>query len=194
MGREEFFHTLCKDLTGTYVEIGTCWGGFAEFLLLNTPCTKLLCIDPYRVFPNHIYNDSLNFQPQEELDKKYFIVLQRLSNNKAHKTVSMVRQTSYEASKTVENNLSFVYIDGNHHHREVLKDLVVWWPKIRKGGMFCGDDVEDLNFPHTDGDCIIQHNPSTYGVYGVHTALRDFAKIAPDFKYQVVGNQFFAIK
>ena len=194
MGRNELFAFLCRDLSGTYVEIGTCWGGFAEFLLLNTGLTKLLCIDPYKVFPNDIYHDALNYQPQEDLDKKYQIVLQRLKHNIMAKEVDIVRMTSYEASKVVEDNLSFVYIDANHHHREVLKDLVCWWPKLRKGGILCGDDVEDINLPHVDGDLYVQHNPSIFGVYGVHTALQDFQKACPDFRYTISGNQFYAYK
>ena len=194
MKREEFFKELLKDVSGTYVEIGTCWGGFAEFLLLNTACTSLICIDPYRVFSIDVYYDSLNFQPQHKLDEKFLMVLKRLVNNSANKPVTMMRLTSYEAAKQVYNNLAFVYIDGNHHHKEVLKDLTVWWPKIRKGGLLCGDDVEDLKLKHEDGDVIINHNASCVGKYGVATALEDFARVVPDFKYKIVGNQFYAYK
>ena len=192
--REQFFASLLKDVSGTYVEIGTCWGGFAEFLLHNTAVTHLICVDPYRVFPNHLYMDALNFQPQSELDKKFGIVANRLICNQYNKPVTMARLTSYEASKKIQDNLTFVYIDGNHHHREVLKDLVMWWPKIKKGGLLCGDDVEDIQQPHEDGDMLVQHQPGIFGQYGVATALQDFAKVCPDFQYKIEGNQFFAYK
>lgn len=194
MNRLDLFKTLLRDVSGTYVEIGTCWGGFAEFLLKNTPLTKLVCVDPYKVFPNDIYLDALNFQPQEDLDKKFDIVARRLLGNSEKREVLMARMTSYEASSVIEDNLSFVYIDGNHHHKEVLKDLVKWWPKLRKGGILAGDDVEDRNLPHTDGDMFLQHSEGSFGIYGVATALEDFRKVAPDFHYTLIGNQFVAYK
>jgi len=118
-------------------------------------------------------------------------VRQRLA--RLNKPSRILRQTSYEASKMVGNEISFVYIDGNHHYNEVLKDLVRWWPKIKKGGILAGDDVEDIQKEHKDGNVLIER-PGSFGVYGVATALEDFAKICPDFKYTVVENQFFARK
>ena len=190
MERTKLFQILCKELSGTYAAIGTCWGGFAEFLQQNTALTKLYCIDPYRVFPQSVYYDALNFTTQEFLDKKFETVCQRLLK---HKNTVMVRSTSYEAAQQLENDFAFVYIDANHHHKEVLKDLVIWWPKIRSGGILAGDDVEDINEKHTDGDLFIKREGS-FGVYGVATALKDFANVCPDFKYTIVGNQFYAIK
>jgi cephalosporin hydroxylase len=189
--RKAFIKQLVCDLSGVYVELGTCWGGLAEFLLLETPCQFLYCVDPYKVFPKDQYYDALNFTNQEFLDQKYEAVHQRLI--RLGKPVRMLRQTSYEASKMMINEISFVYIDGNHHYNEVLKDLVRWWPKVRKGGILAGDDVEDINLNHKDGDVLIERVGS-FGVYGVATALADFARICPDFHYTVVGNQFWARK
>lgn len=189
--RKAFIKHLVRDLSGVFVELGTCWGGLAEFLLLETPCQFLYCVDPYKVFPKDQYYDALNFTNQEFLDQKYEAVRQRLM--RVGKPVRMLRQTSYEASKMMINEISFVYIDGNHHYNEVLKDLVRWWPKVRKGGILAGDDVEDIQLDHKDGDVLIERVGS-FGVYGVATALADFAKICPDFKYTVVENQFWAVK
>lgn len=194
MEREQLYPSLLKDLQGTYVEIGSCWGGFAELLLEKTPCTKLYCVDPYKVFPDHIYFDALNKTTQEQLNQKFSMVSQRLQNNKMRKPVEMVRLTSYEAAKLIPDDLSFVYIDGNHHHREVLKDLVMWWPKLKVGGYICGDDVEDINIPHHDGDLYVEHCKGSFGVYGVATALADFAKAVPNFRYAIEGNQFVCKK
>ena len=189
--RKAFIKQLVADLPGIYVELGTCWGGLAEYLLRETPCQFLYCVDPYKVFPKDQYYDALNFTTQDFLDQKYETVRQRLLT--IGKPVRLLRQTSYEASKMLENGVSFVYIDGNHHYNEVLKDLVRWWPKVKKGGILAGDDVEDIKKEHKDGNVLIER-PGSFGVYGVATALEDFAKICPDFKYTVVENQFFARK
>ena len=196
MERREFLKGLLRDISGVYVEVGTCWGGFAEWLLMNTGVSHLVCVDPYKLFPQDLYCDTLNFQAQPALDAKYERVKERLSKNPAKKPVSIARTTSWKASQMIlDNTLSFVYIDGNHHHREVLTDLVCWWPKVRKGGLLCGDDVESLKIEHNDdGDAFIQHAPGAFGYYGVATALEDFKKVCPDFRYSLVNNQFVAYK
>lgn len=195
MTRQEFFKNLLKDISGVYVEVGTCWGGFADFLLTECPLTTLVCVDPYKVFPDGVYHDTLNYQPQNDLDAKYKIVEIRLTKHPSKKPVKMLRLTSYAAAHLIKNEtLSFVYIDGNHCYNEVLKDLVLWWPKIKKGGYLCGDDVEDLYLPHTDGNLEVKHATGAFGVYGVATALVDFQKVCPEFQYKLEGNQFYAKK
>ena len=191
MSREEYIVNLCKDLSGVFVEIGTCWGGLAEYLANHTNLSKLYCIDPYAVFPPHFYFDALNFIPQKDLDTKYELVKQRLEKTGK---VSLLRTVSYEGCLQIPTAVDFVYIDGNHQHHQVLRDLTIWWNKLRPGGLLAGDDVEDISLPHLDGDLLIDRGNGSFGLYGVATALRDFASICPSFQYIVEGNQFYAWK
>lgn len=50
----------------------------------------------------------------------------------------------------------FIYIDAAHDKTSVSKDLSAWWPKVRAGGLFAGDDF--LNIP--DGE----HPEGSFGV------------------------------
>ena len=61
-------------------------------------------------------------------------------NAEADPRVHMIREKSQEAGSLVPNELDFVYIDGLHTYEGCSKDIEVWWPKIRKGGMLMGDD------------------------------------------------------
>lgn len=195
--REEFYKNLLKDCSGIYFEIGTCFGGFTEFLRLHTPATQITTIDPYRKFTREEYCDALNDMTQEQMDKKHEMVAARLLNFKPGlPTIYMWRMTSYKAAGLVPDNFAaFVYLDGNHHYNAVLCDLIRWWPKVRKGGFLCGDDVEEIKKEHDDeGNLFVTHQPGSYGKYGVHQALIDFAKICPDFRYEITGNQFVARK
>lgn len=39
-----------------------------------------------------------------------------------------------------DESLDFVFIDADHHYEEVKKDLLAWWPKVKRGGRFAGHD------------------------------------------------------
>jgi|SRR3990172_2726393 len=55
----------------------------------------------------------------------------------------------------------FIYIDGDHRLGAVRKDIEIWWPKIRIGGILCGDDFCEMLNPDE-------------GRYGVVTAVEVF--------------------
>jgi hypothetical protein len=194
--RYELYHRLCKDLSGTYIEVGTCWGGFAKWLLDWTPLTHLYCVDPYRVFDQSEYNDALNKAPQESLDKKFAHVQEKLLEL-GEGRVTMLRTLSSEAASTFKDgSLSFVYIDGNHCYKHAKQDILDWIGKVAPGGILAGDDVESMDEPHDEnGDLLVVHSadPSgkTFGFYGVHKALIDVRAEYPWFNYTIVGCQFY---
>jgi hypothetical protein len=194
--RKDLYNTLCRDLSGTYVEIGTCWGGFAKWLVQFTPLTKLVCVDPYRKFSMDEYNDTLNTTSQEFLDVKFEKVkadLDDLSDGVA----TIMRTTSSEAAKEFpDKSLSFVYIDGNHCYKAAKQDILAWIGKVKPGGILAGDDVESIDEPHDEnGDLRVVHagDPSgnTFGLYGVHKALVDTKAEFPWFDYTVSDGQFW---
>lgn len=191
MDRKELYYFLCSDLSGDYVEVGTCWGWFAEFLLTFTPCSKLFCVDPYKHFESDKYIDSLNLMTQEEMDEKFLRVQEKLTSSFGTR-VTMVRSLSTDAAKSFsDESLAFVYIDGNHMYHAVLEDLEAWYPKIAPGGILAGDDVEDLEAPHLDGNVFLQREGGPCGCYGVHTALVEFQKKHPEFIFHLEGKQFY---
>jgi hypothetical protein len=191
MDRRDLYKDLLTGIRGPAVEVGTCWGHFAEFLALHTTLDKIYCIDPYKTYPMEIFCDALNTMTQEQLNEKYIKVKEKFS--KIDK-IELHRIDSEKASLTfTDETLMFVYIDGNHHFSEVLKDLCFWWPKVAPTGILAGDDVED-DVPHQDGNLFIEHQPGSFGLYGVRTALKLFSKLVPTFKYQIVGSQFCAQK
>lgn len=55
-----------------------------------------------------------------------------------------IKNTSINASKIIDDNsLDWIFIDGNHAYEPFLKDIYAWWPKLRVGGLLCGDDYVD---------------------------------------------------
>jgi predicted O-methyltransferase YrrM len=51
------------------------------------------------------------------------------------------RRTSAEAASELrDDSLDFVFVDAEHTHDAVTRDLAAWWPKVRPGGLLAGHD------------------------------------------------------
>lgn len=62
--------------------------------------------------------------------------------------VTIIPKPSHEAAPQVpDGSLDFVFIDADHSYRECLRDIKLWTPKVRQGGLVCGDDYDHPEFP-----------------------------------------------
>jgi predicted O-methyltransferase YrrM len=53
-----------------------------------------------------------------------------------------IQNYSWEAAKSFnDESCFFVFIDAGHSYESVKKDLVAWYPKVKKGGIFAGHDI-----------------------------------------------------
>jgi hypothetical protein len=56
--------------------------------------------------------------------------------------IEFLENTSENAAKDIPNNLDFVYVDGGHTYECVKRDIEVYYPKVRAGGIFGGHDFD----------------------------------------------------
>lgn len=171
---------------GIFVEIGTWEGGFSRALLSYTQCKKLYCVDPYKHFSNNEYPDGMNLLSQEQFDTKFATTRKALQE--FGDRVEMVRLESSEAvTKFADESLDYVYIDGNHDYRYVLNDIKLWYPKVKKGGFLCGDDVysTDLKEHDADGNVTRVWSAGCWGKYGTYKAAVDSG-----YPFTIDGTQF----
>jgi len=189
--RELLYLDLCKDLSGVYIEVGTCWGGFSKFIIKNLPYSLLFCVDPYMVFNKYEYMDSLNMTTQDNLDSKFTRVNYELTTLSKGRC-KVLRVTSEEAASFVDDNsAAFVYIDANHEYKHVKNDILLWIKKVQPGGILAGDDVESIDLKHNVlGNAFNLHRPGIFNVCGVHKALIDIRSENPWFDYTIHGSQF----
>jgi len=126
------------DLRGEGAEIGVSCGAFSKILFDNSKLSKLHLIDPWISQDKEIYNDETNVD-QEGFDERYQLVT-KLFKDEGDRCRTL-RMTSEEAAKEIEDDsLDFVYIDGNHSYEAASQDISLWWPKVKKGGVFSGHD------------------------------------------------------
>jgi len=80
--------------------------------------------------------------------------------------------SSYEASKLFDDNsLDFAYIDASHGYEDVIRDCVLWWPKIKNDGIMCGHDYR------LDWHNMTKASQSWKNAHGVVRAVNEFSKI-----------------
>jgi len=114
------------------VEIGVDRGINSLNILKNINMFKLYLVDPYKY--------------EDDASKKVFDVtrfntaMHRLKKHKNY--IEFIKLPSSEAYKYVPNNLDFVYIDGDHRYNFVMNDILLWYPKIKNGGIIGGHDFD----------------------------------------------------
>ena len=54
--------------------------------------------------------------------------------------ITFIEKTSILGVDSVPNELDFVYIDGDHNYMGVRLDLLLYYRKVKKGGIFGGHD------------------------------------------------------
>lgn len=129
---------LIKDLNteiNVMVEVGSYQGESTVIFAENIKTLKTLyAVDPWinGYAPGDVCSDEY---PMDIVESNFDA---RIKN---YSVISKQKTTSEEFSKTIENNsLDFVYIDGNHQYDSCKKDLELWIPKIKKGGIIAGHD------------------------------------------------------
>ncbi len=133
-----------RNLVGSMAEIGCAFGGFAKIVLSSWRGKQYRMIDPW------IAQDSAIYKERQEEAWKYQRWFEECSAIAANDLrVVTMRSYSHDAATIVpDDSLDCCYIDGNHSLEAVTQDIEDWWPKVKRGGLFCGHDFYDAT---TDG-------------------------------------------
>ena len=98
------------------VEIGVLHGWTSWYFLESIPCLHLLSVD---IAPKLSAWGNLH----------------RFGNRS-----TLWKMTSEEASMKHSGKLDLVFVDAQHDYDEIVKDINVWRPKLRSGGIMAGHD------------------------------------------------------
>ena len=146
------------DLIG--VEIGVQYADNALRMLYNLPIKKLYLVDPYSKYKN--YDSSKDGKWVDVFEQGDFDKMYNTAKNKVKHygdKVEFVVDLSENAADKISDNLDFVYIDGNHKYEYVLKDLELYYPKVKKGGVIGGHDWHaGMDVWKAANDFIKKHN------------------------------------
>ena len=129
-------------------EIGVQLGRMSREVLKGTPSIKKY----YAIDPFYFYNDFEKAccdipeqyrtkigRDQAGMDYAYEVFLQ--NTNKFKDKVWLLRMFSEEAAQYIyDDSLDFCFIDGNHLYEYVKRDIELYFPKVKKGGLIGGHD------------------------------------------------------
>ena len=109
-------------------EVGVLGGGYSLILCNSNPNLKLYCVDSWGLGDGRYTRYHL---------RKYEEAKIRLKDC----NVVLVRKPSLAAVQDFEKGeLDFVYIDASHSFDNIMRDIIEWTRKIRRGGIVSGHD------------------------------------------------------
>ena len=198
MTRQELFPEILNvnKLLGRGVEIGVFKGEFSKHLL-NNWAGKLYMIDPWRGLDGS-YDDISNHNNHENP----WLETQKNIEGFENRAFMLRGLSDQLVDLFPDNSLDFVFIDGNHAYEYVKEDIRLWYPKVKKGGVFSGHDYIPIDwkippFAENGIDKHIWSGPQgtetseyTYtGVFGVNPAVDEFCR---SYGYNVsVTSEYF---
>jgi predicted O-methyltransferase YrrM len=118
------------------IEIGVQWGSNSFMLMDACPnIVKIVGIDPFTP-----YQDWDRECTEEEQAESYAAFLD--NHDLMKDKFELFKEKSWDvADQFADGSFDFVFIDGDHSVRAVLKDLDAYAPKVRKGGIIAGHDI-----------------------------------------------------
>lgn len=150
------YHNPQNKLVG--VEIGVLKGENSLSILRCLKMKKLYLIDPYLDYDGY---DMMDFK-SETIEETYQIAKKNLSE--FGNRIELIRKLSEDTVNEIPDNLDFVYIDGNHKYPYVKKDIELFYPKVKNGGVIGGDDfaLHAMGVPRAVMDFIDENNIKKY--------------------------------
>ena len=130
---------LLEDFTHPIViEVGS-WIGTSTLAILESISRKggkLYCIDHWGGTPDVVPHQKLSQDVDVFLVFKYRLKLAGFWD-----CVCPIMTDSVSASEIIKDKIAdLVFIDANHSYESVKKDIEIWQPKLKLGGILCGHD------------------------------------------------------
>lgn len=128
-------------------EIGVFAGQLSERLLAARSDLTLHMVDSWGDYDASLeesgdYHATLT----EESQESYFQMTQNAVSSFGERAI-IHRKKSVDAANDVVNDLDFVFIDADHSYEGCHADIKAWAGKVRKGGLLCGHDYDNVDYP-----------------------------------------------
>ena len=122
---------------GTWVELGSWTGRSTAYcvveLINRQKLGSFYCVDTWQGGAEH---QDHEFVTKQSLRDRFNTNLEPIAGQ-----YTPVESVSWEAAQSfADESVDFCYVDAGHTYSDVTNDLTAWYPKIRPGCYFAGDD------------------------------------------------------
>ncbi len=120
----------------TVIEVGSWLGSSTRFIAKQLPPgARLYAIDTWKGSPE----ENVHMQ-----DPRLPTLFQSFLSNVMHESLEQIiiplRMDSVEAANAMNVKADLIYLDASHDAASVYRDIMAWYPHLKEGGTFCGDD------------------------------------------------------
>ena len=147
---------------GCFLGMSACYG--AQAIKKSSKKIRLDCIDEWRGLDNWVLNKehevwscqgalevlekARKYALESREPRCYEAFMRNLERCNVADTIEPLNMSSAAASRRYEaGSLDFVLVDADHSYESVKNDLELWYPKVKNGGIICGDDFNRVHFP-----------------------------------------------
>jgi predicted O-methyltransferase YrrM len=125
------YKKLVGDKPVTLLEIGVMQGRNAYNLYNAFNIDKLYLVDQW-------------FKKWESYDYPHMldVAMQTFEKFEGKDDVIIIRTNSLKFDLFQDSQFDYIYLDSNHSYEHVQQELPKYWKYLKKGGMFCGDNIE----------------------------------------------------
>lgn len=139
---QERLVSLCQDIVGaeTVVEVG-CYVGQTSLALARNTEADIFCVDTFRGAANDPLEHNFRIHGSRQVFRTFAANTKKYLNDRIFLCVG----DSQHWAEIWPTPIDVVFIDADHSHEGVTKDLKSWWPLVRPGGIISGHDF--ISFP-----------------------------------------------
>lgn len=137
------------------IEIGSFLGLSTSFFAEH--CDHVYAIDPFVAWPEGEQNGDARAAGKDF----YFRFLNNMADRSLLGKITPIRLHSFSAAM-LAIDADLIYIDAEHDHHSVRRDIDAWLPRAKK--VICGDDYDE-NWPG-----VVEAVNEVFGVENVHVA------------------------
>lgn len=134
-------------------EVGVAFGSLSRFLLQHHPGLRLVMVDnwlPELERPRHYRatrDSNAHLTPEKAQTHRGWSM--QVADDYAGRTIVLEGDSAKMAFKVDGESLDLCFVDADHSYEGVRRDLVAWYPKVRRGGWISGHDYAN-NDPRFD--------------------------------------------
>tara|TARA_R100000008_G_scaffold81458_1_gene64724 strand:+ start:78 stop:923 length:846 start_codon:yes stop_codon:yes gene_type:complete len=101
-------------------------------------------IDWWKGSKNADKNNNMAYK-EDIYEEAYQKVLEIIDRHNAHDNITILKGDTVEMSKSIpDKHLDLCFIDADHSYQGCKRDIQAYLPKVKKGGIMSGDDMDNI--------------------------------------------------